>query len=190
MSFVTQGRKEITCRDNVGGIKNVYLFPFIAYDSDTFLGSRGSEIQGFPATEVFKYEVRNGNFNEQIINDEEGIYYDQRLTFDLFKWDLTTQEELKKLSNIEIRYIVQYNAGYYKIGGLEKGAYVDSKDITTGGAKSDFNGFSVSINSKEEWKAPFIDIELFTVNGQTYSFIFEDGDNYIFEDSNNFILNT
>lgn len=185
MSYgITSGRTE-PCRDNIGGIKNVYFFPFTSYDHTEIVRS-GAEVTNFPATEVFKYEVRNGNFTETINNDEEGISYDQSLTFDMFKKDLTTTNELNTLRNIDFRYIVEYWAGYYKIGGLYSGGRVTSMDLPTGGAKNDLNGYNVTVTSKEEHQSSFIDIDLFTINGVVYNFIFEDGNNFVFEDGNNF----
>lgn len=173
MNFVTKGRTEISCKDNVGGIKAVYLFPFVDYANSVIIGTRGVEVTSFPATEVFKYEVVEGSFNEDITNDENGIFYTQTLSFSLNKQDVTTTNELRVLSNIDFRYIVEYNAGYYKCGGLEKGANVESINITTGGVKGSRNGYSVVIKSMEEWKAPFIDMDNFWINGEDDSVVFD-----------------
>lgn len=185
--ILTSGRAEISCRDNIGGIKAVYLFKYVSYDHTQIVGTRGAEITSFPETTVYKYEIADGSFDESINNDENGVSYDQTLTFSLNKQDVETVTELHRLSNISLRYVVEYNAGYYKIGGLYKGANVDNINITTGGNKSDKNGYSVTINSSEEWKAPFISFNFF-IDEDDLGKLFQDGNNFIFQDDNNYIF--
>lgn len=187
MSYaLTKGRLE-PCRDNVGGIKCVYLMKYIKYPHSLISGFRNSEVTNFPTTTVYKYDTVNARFSESINDDDEGVSYSQSLTFSLLKTDLQTTVELNAIKDLEFRYLVEYNAGYLKIGGLINGASIDSFSIDGGGSKSDFTGYNITMTSEEEYASSFISLDLFNLSGDNY--IFEDLVNFIFEDGNNFIFN-
>lgn len=174
---LTSGRKEISCRDNIGGVKAVYLSKFIDYSFNQIEGVRGVNVTSFPSTTFFKYETQNANFSETINNDEEGISYAQSLTFTLFKSDLLTTQELNKATNIDLRYLVEFNNGDFKIGGLWNGAKISSLDINSGGSKQDLNGYNITIESEEEYQSAFFDPNII-------------GDFLLLEDSFNILLET
>ena len=98
MSCVLKRSREVGCFDNIGGIKAIYLFDFNTYPIGYIKGIRGVEITDFPNVPLFKYETRNANFSETINNDENGVSYNQTLTFTLFKQDLITTSQLNKLT--------------------------------------------------------------------------------------------
>ena len=152
---LTSGRTE-PCRDNQGGIRFVYLFPYVDYLFNQIVGTKGVELTSFPTTTIYKYEIEEGNFSETITNNEDGISYSQNLSFNLFKQDLLTTRELNILTNIDFRYIVEYNNGDLKIGGLFNGANVNNLTIVSGGNKSSLNGYNISFESNEEYKSAFI----------------------------------
>jgi len=153
---LTSGRIE-PCRDNIGGIKNVYLFPFVEYSYTQIEGVRGVEITSFPSSDIYKYEVQGGTFSENITNDEFGIKYEQNLNVILTKQDLITTNELNAVQKLDLRYIVEYNNGKFRMGGVYNGARLTSYSIDSGGEKSSFNGYNLTFTGVEEYSAPFID---------------------------------
>jgi len=157
MSVLTKGRTELSCYDNVGGIKNVYFFKYIDYDYNQIIGEKGVELTSFPATTIYKYEVQSGSFSENIQNDDNGEIYNQELNFTLVQQDLTTTNELKILTSVDLRYIVEFNDGSFKIGGLYNGGKITSLNLVSGGVKGDFNGYEISVSSIEKYQAAFID---------------------------------
>ena len=187
MSYVTKGRTEIICRDNVGGIRNVYLMKYIYYPITSIVGGMSGYLKEFPTSILYKYETQNANFSETINNDENGIYFEQSLNFDLIKQDFLTTKELDAIRDLELRYVVEFNNGLYRVGGLYNGSNIENFSIDSGGAKSSFNGYKVSIKSREEYAAPFID-NLTVITGSN-NYIFMDGNNFVFMDGNNYIFN-
>ena len=187
MSVLTAGRKEIASKDVIGGIKKVFIFPFIEYAYTLIVGVRGQVITSFPATDIYEFAITGGLMNETINNDDEGLYYDQSLTFTLKKQDKTTTYELNQLTKYPIRYIVQLNDGRFKIGGLYNGSDFEF-DTTSGGAKNELNGYNVTIKSKEEWQSAFIDD--LSSSGFTISqnLLLEDFDGLLTEDELEIIL--
>lgn len=184
---LTTGRTE-PCKDNIGGLKNIYLFPYVYYTYSQIVGTRGSEITSFPVnTTVYQYEINGGNFTETPNNDENGLYYEQSLTFSLLKQDLATTTELNRAMKLDLRYIVEFNDGSLKVGGLWKGARITTINQLSGGAKTDFNGYRVTITSREEYMSAYISSLDIITGGESY--IFQDDNNFIFQDSNNYIFN-
>ena len=156
MSILTKGRTDLSCYDNVGGIKNVYFFKYVDYVYSQIVGEKGVELTSFPATTIYKYEIQSGSFTENIQNDENGEIYNQELNFTLVQQNLITTNELKILTSVDLRYIVEFNDGSFKIGGLYNGGKITSLNLVSGGLKSDFNGYEVTISSRELYQAAYI----------------------------------
>jgi len=183
---LTSGRTELSCFDNIGGVKRVYLMPFVSYNISQIVGTRGVEVTSFPYTTIYAYETTNANFNEQINNDENGVSYSQSLTFTLLKQDLATTKELNNATKIDLRYIVEFNDGKYRFGGLWKGATISSIDLQSGGSKADGNLYNLTINSEEEYSAAYLDD--LTDFEEYNTLLLQDGFSLLLEDGFKIIL--
>jgi len=195
MSILTKGRTELNCYNNIGGIKAVYFTEFIEYNYSDIVGEKGVLLTSIPSAFVYKYDVTGGSFNQTIEQSENGELYSQELNFTLLKQDRLTTKELQILSNIDLRYIVSFNDGSLKVGGLYNGAKVTALDAPTGGTKASLNGYTITISGSESYQAAYVNnlsdagfIE-FEKPTTLSNFIYQSGDNYIFQDSNNYILN-
>lgn len=181
---LTSGRTE-PCRDVIGGVKNVYLFPYVKY-APSQIDIKFETLVEFPSTTLFKYEVQNGQFEQTISNDENGINYNQSLSFTIFKQDLLTTRELNVLTNIDFRFVAEFYDGSFRVSGLFNGAKIESLTLSSGGSKTDLNGYNVTITGNEEIQAPYLDSLDILSSGNNY--IFQSGDNFIFMDGNNYIF--
>ena len=159
-----KGRKN-PCNDNIGGVKRVYLFKYADYLYNEIVGTKGVELTDFPTTTIYPFECVNATFDENINNDADGVSIDQTLSFTLLNQDLLTTNQLHDLTKIDLRYIVEYNNGNYRIGGLFNGANITELKAVSGGSKNSLNGYQISIKSEEEYLAAFLDISLFTIHG-------------------------
>ena len=180
---LTTGRSEPLCRDNIGGVKSVYLFSFTQYAYNLIQGVRGVNITSFPDNTYYKYEVTGANFSETIKNDENGISYSQNLTFTLLKQDTGTTRELDLMQKLDLRYIVEFNNGDLKMGGVYNGARLDSYTINSGSSKGSLNGYSLTFSGEEEFASPFVSREI--IDG---FLLLEDGFNLLLENSGKIIL--
>ena len=179
---LTSGRTE-GCFDNVGGIKAVYLLKYVDYPFGSIVRN-GQEVIEFPASTIYKYETQSANFNESIKNDQEGVSYSQSLTFTLTKQDLLTTSELDRAQKVDLRYLVEFNDGSVRFGGLYNGAQITTIAIQSGGVKSDLNGYNITIQGSEEISAPFTNLNI--LDGQFL--LLEDGLFYLLEDNNKIVL--
>lgn len=148
---LSRGRKE-PCKDNIGGIKELYLMTYVDYDIRSIVGYRDSLITSFPVSQIYKYEGQQKTFNETY--NEEG-YYSLELNFNLVKQDLATSLLLSILTKNKVRAVVVDWKGETKIAGIINGLDVDIS-TRTGGVKSDFNGYEVTLTGREEFSSPFV----------------------------------
>lgn len=165
---LTTGRAE-GCSDNIGGLRKVFLFNYTYYNQSQITGGLdGDEVTVYPATTIYEFPVFGASFNENISQDDNGYKYSQSLTFRLKKINFTTTIDVDIATKREIGFIVEFNDGTYRIGGLWNGARVQSLEINTGGNKADFNGYDITIVADEIHPAPEItDLSSagFTVSG-------------------------
>jgi len=159
-----KGRKN-PCNDNSGGVKRVYLFNYFDYLYNEIVGTKGVELTAFPTTKIHPFECVNASFDENINNDADGVSIDQTLSFTLLNQDLLTTNQLHDLTKIDLRYVVEYNNGNYRIGGLFNGANITELKAVSGGSKNSLNGYQITIKSEEEYLAAFLDISIFIISG-------------------------
>ena len=131
---LTSGRTE-GCRDNQGGVRNVYLLKYVDYPFGS-IALNGQEVTSFPFSTLYKYETQDASYSETISNDENGVSFSQNLTFTLTKQDLLTTKELDRAQRIDLRYIVEFNDGTFRFGGLYNGAQITSITINSLSFKS------------------------------------------------------
>lgn len=173
---LTTGRNE-PCL-SYGGIKRVHLFKYVPYSVTDIEGVYGSEITSFPAATIYPFECVEAELVEEPTRDENGLMYEQTLTFDMTKQDYLTTYEIDKLTQVDLRFLVELNDGRYKIGGLFNGARIDEVRVLSGGSKGDFNGYKITITAKEEYPTSFIGIGSFTESG---ALLLETGDYLLLE---------
>lgn len=142
------------CKDSQGGVSEVYLFPYVEYSNPEIV-TNGNILTSFPDTTIYKFESNNTpNAIEPQEQDAGGKYFNQSISLDLqYKDDF---ENIIKLLKKDYRLIFKDNNGKYRIFGLYNGVSCDSLEYTTGNGKSDFNGFKLSFNGKEEKQSFFI----------------------------------
>lgn len=184
--ILTSGRTN-PC-NTVSGIKRVYLFKYVQYANTQIVGVKGSTLTSFPTTTIYPYECVNANFNEDIVNDENGVKITQALSFTLLKQDFLTTKTMQEIMQLELRYIIELNDGRFRIGGLFKGANMTELKAVSGGSKNSLNGYNVTISGTEEYLAPFIG-DLESVGFATsFNLLLENLDDLLLENNDILIL--
>ena len=153
---IGKGRTE-PCYDNIGGLKNIYLFTFVNYRNYQ-IQTNGSNLVSYPSTNIYKYELRadSNTFSTDVSNDEDGQSYNQNASF-VLKGLRNDYVEINNLLNKRIGVIVESRLGHFNIMGLHNGVTVKSVKGSSGGARSDFRGFNISLSAKEKNEPLFID---------------------------------
>lgn len=154
VSTITQGYNR-KCKDSLGGVSEIYLFPYVQYSRSQIITS-GNTLTVFPTTIIYKF-YSNGNPNaiEQQEQNEGGKYYNQSISLEL--QGANDSENIQKLIKKDYRLIFKDNNGLYRIFGLYIGIEADGLEFVTGNSKSEFNGYRITFNGKEEKQSFFID---------------------------------
>ena len=162
---ITNGRIE-QCKDSVSGLKAIYFINYddlnaddVIYDvTDTDLITDWTPAS---ALSLYKYELKGANSFETTINssrDNGTTFFQQTLTIQLKRQDVTTHKNVKLLAYGRPRIVVRTMTDQFFLMGLDQGADVSAGEISTGAALGDFNGYSLTFTAQEELPANFIDV--------------------------------
>lgn len=152
------------CRDNTGGIKNLYIL------SGSITSTAGTEglITAITGSGTFyKFELfrQTSNYSETISSTPENgtVFYEQSVTAVFFKLQSATRNKVKVLAqNPDLKIVVETNnntggVGQFFLIGEDTGAQLVSGTGATGTAFGDLNGYTLTFTSQEPEPASEID---------------------------------
>lgn len=159
---ITAGRNDSNCLDSLGGIKAIYVANYAKgmFADATFTGE---EITAMGSSyDVFKYELRGTNnideANTKDINAGTSIFEGSG-TITLKKQDATTQAQMVLLSKGRPQIIAEGYDGSFRIFGIKNGVDV-TVNTASGADMNEFNGYTLTLASKEDNLAYFVDSSL------------------------------
>ena len=159
---ITAGRNDSNCLDSLGGIKAIYIANYAKgmFADATFTGE---EITAMGSSyDVFKYELRGTNnideANTKDINAGTSIF-EASGTITLKKQDATTQAQMVLLSKGRPQIIAEGYDGSFRIFGIKNGVDV-TVNTASGADMNEFNGYTLTLASKEDNLAYFVDSSL------------------------------
>jgi len=130
-------------------------------------------ISAFAGTpEFFQFDLKGSNntYTETITKDINNgtSFFAQELAVQFPKLDKATHQELKLLVYASPTVIIEdYNGNFFTMG-LENQADATGGTIVTGGARGDFNGYTLTMSAEERLPANFLDVDIETT-GATIS---------------------
>jgi hypothetical protein len=153
------------CRDNTGGIKNLYIL------SGSITATNGTEglITSITGSGTFyKFELfrQTSNYSETISSTPENgtVFYEQSVTAVFFKLQSATRNKVKVLAqNPDLKIVVETNngasdgVGQFFLIGEDTGAQLINGTSATGTAFGDLNGYTLTFTSQEPEPASEID---------------------------------
>ena len=155
---ITAGRNDSNCLDSLGGIKAIYVANYAKgmFADATFTGE---EITAMGTSyDVFKYELRGTNnideANTKDINAGTSIFEGSG-TITLKKQDATTQAQMILLSKGRPQIIAEGYDGSFRIFGIKNGVDV-TVNTASGADMNEFNGYTLTLASKEDNLAYFV----------------------------------
>lgn len=156
-SDITQGIG-LECKNNLGGIQKIYIFNYLE-DAFTIVNGEATGINVL-LTEAFEFDVKgDGHILEQNqISDRNTntTVNTQTITALLGKIDVTKNATLNLLvKGYPMAVIRDRNDNFHAVG-LDDG--IDFTNVaTTGGAKTDFNGYTLTGVATTKDLAPILD---------------------------------
>ena len=155
---ITSGRTE-ACNDSIGGLDAFFAVPYIA-NGFTILDGEVTALD-VSINEAFKYELRadaNIQTSDGVSDENTGVsLFTETLVVALKKQDAETNVQVNLLQQ-GLHYIigVSKNGDYQLMGSLD-GARVTASNISSGGARSDFNGYNLTFTAFSRMPSPFLD---------------------------------
>ncbi len=146
------------CRDNVGGITNLYI---LSGSITSVTDASEGLISGITGSgEFFKFELfrQTSDFSEAITSTPENgtVFYEQTLNAVFFKLQSSTRNQVKVLAqNPDLKIIVETNngtvdgVGRYWLLGEDRGMQLLSGTGATGTAFGDLNGYNLTFTGQE-----------------------------------------
>ena len=160
MACILTSGYTLDCRDQIGGIKQVYFCERNA--SSTFTQSTGT-ISAFVlcgSTSFRKYEQNpeTATFTEAITPSEANgtLFYDQDLEIVIPKWNVTLRNELYLLAQQPLWVIIKDANDTYKLMGATRFASMQPSTTTNGKAAGDMAGYTLKFKAKEPVAAYFV----------------------------------
>lgn len=162
------GRKE-PCKDQVGGIQEVYFINFGDLGTPTYDVTDTDVITGFSELTInaYKYEVRGSStFTQNIQSSKENgtTAFEQVLELTLKRLSKEDHKEIKNIAYSRPHVVVKDYNGNLFMSGLENGLEVTAGTIVTGTNFNDLSGYTLTLSGMERVPANFLaDLSAFTV---------------------------
>ena len=142
------------CRDNIGGIQEVYIGTWNGSDLTYTLGTN-SVIDSFGGTfsgfYTFEQEIETGSFTEAgVYSTENGTaFYEQTLEITLQKLDAIIRNQVLILGQGKWRILILDQRGTYWLMGYQNPVRVSAATPGLGRAYGDLNGAVITFLGKE-----------------------------------------
>jgi outer membrane protein assembly factor BamB len=163
---LTQGYA-LDCRDNVGGIKEIYITELPHITSPTITAGTVTAITMQTGSQFWKYQLEKetATLVEHIqTNDANGtVHYEHALDFSIRKLQANWRNEIRLLAQNRLAIIVLDRNGKYWLCGMSNGMELQNADTSTGKGMGDFNGYQLKFKGKEEQPMPQVILSDFTV---------------------------
>lgn len=154
---ITQGRR-VPCKDSIGGTSKAFFMNFV---ENPFTVAAGEATAINPLiTDVFQYDLTGdtSNYSESMVSDRTAgtTVNTQTLTLALNK---ITEDDTNQLNLLAYGYpivVIKDRNNIYRAMGITEG--VDFTVVaSTGAAKADFNGYTLTGTAMENQLAPILD---------------------------------
>lgn len=147
----------LDCKEGVGGIKAIYLQQLVDFQSGVVVDPSTEEINALPAATIYQYVLpkHTGNFTEEVQSSVENgtIFYTQTVTATFFKLTAARRKQLELIAkNRLVVFVLDNNNNIWMVGKVD-GAEVTAASTSTGTAKGDLNGYTITFTAEEAHKA-------------------------------------
>ena len=154
---ISAGRS-LPCKDQVGGLKNVYFANYGAI-STTLSADDSILATEFTGDAFFQYELKgNSSLTQNIQTSRENgtTAFEQVLELTLPKLSAADNQAIKLLAFGRPHIVVEdYNGNFFLVG-REHGADVTGGTVVTGAAMGDLSGYTLTFTGMERLPANLI----------------------------------
>ena len=148
----------LQCKDGIGGIKKIYLNAQSGF-AGTLTIDGTTELVTNCSSEDDLYEFilpkSTGSFTEEVSSSVENgtIFYTQTVTASFYTLTALRRKQLELIAKNRLFIVVLDVNDNYWVVGYEDGAEVTAASTTTGTAKGDMNGYTITFTADSKNKA-------------------------------------
>lgn len=143
----------IDCRENIGGLKAVYIAEFGNISGVTEVSGLVTGITKATGKRFYKFEVprATANTTSNATGSEENgsLFYTHSVVFPLNKRDSTTANVVRTLAKAKVMVVTLDMDGNYRMFGKGNGLYLASTENGSGTAAGDRNGYNITLTGVE-----------------------------------------
>ena len=137
------------CQSNMGGIMEVYIANKADVDTITVTSDKITAITMNGAALFHKYQFKPGtgslSSNYQVNQENGTVYVQSDLLMVFNRMETTKRVEVEAMAQADLYAIVEDNNGLYWLLGLDNPLELSAGDGPTGTARTDRNGYSVTL---------------------------------------------
>jgi len=161
MSCLTTAGFQINCKEAIGGIKAIYLGEYATFANDATIDGTSNLVTALPTGSVYEFELpkHTGSFTEEAaISIENGtVFYTQTIVCSFHGMSAARALQLQNIAKGRNVLFVQDNNDNIWMCGYKDGVEVTAFTTTTGTAKGDMVGYTVTVTGEEKDKAYLLD---------------------------------
>ncbi len=143
----------IDCRENIGGLKSVFIAEFGNISGVTEVSGLVTGITKATGKRFYKFEVprATSNTSSNATGSEENgsLFYTHQVVLPLNKRDSTTANVVRTLAKAKLMVVTLDMDGNYRMFGKANGLYLASTENGSGTAAGDRNGYNITLTGVE-----------------------------------------
>jgi hypothetical protein len=154
MACVLTNGYTLGCRDNIGGVQEIYIGEYngdslgYSFGIDGVIGTFSGATVSFYS---FEQEIETASYTENgVFSTENGTaFYEETLTITLHKLDASLRNKILLLGQGKWRIIVKDQRGVFHLMGKQNPVRVSASTPGVGKAYGDLNGAVITFMGKE-----------------------------------------
>jgi len=161
MSCLTTSGIGIQCKESIGGIKAIYLGSYATFANTATIDGTSNLVTALATGSVYEFALpkNTGSFTEEAaISIENGtVFYTQTIVASFHGMTAARALQLQNIAKGRNVLFVQDNNDNIWMCGYKDGVEVTAFTTTTGTAKGDMVGYTVTFTGEEKDKAYLLD---------------------------------
>lgn len=146
------------CNDTIGGVKALYFADWADVVAGVDYDNTTGQVEVLPTMTIYKYvpHRNTGNWVEETTAnlDTGSVFWTSTISASLKGLSQTKQTELQSLAQGRWIVFVEDANGSIWMVGAQEGVLVSGGNGSTGAAKGDLNGYTLTLSAEDRFRSP------------------------------------
>lgn len=159
----------LDCNDGKSGAVDLWVTEFASVSSFTETSGTITALTQAASTKFWRIQVSQENLQfTQATAGSNNLPYGttQQIVFTVLKPTAKLRNWLKTIAKNKLVFLIKDANDTYQMMGINRGAYLEKNDTTSGKMINDFSGYTFTFTAKEPDEAPFVQSSV--VSGLSY----------------------